>query len=90
MSTERDSETTFEEDSHPNDEVVPYSDDETEDELEDQGPEVEPAQNRVNREVEERRETLRKGNCSGTGDQVPSLSSSPEQWHWLQRMDGPC
>ncbi|KAK1337485.1 hypothetical protein QTO34_002114 [Cnephaeus nilssonii] len=63
MSTERDSETTFEEDSHPNDEVVPYSDDETEDELEDQGPEVEPAQNRVNREVEERRETLRK-DCS--------------------------
>ncbi|XP_036177631.1 phospholipid-transporting ATPase IC isoform X2 [Myotis myotis] len=63
MSTERDSETTFEEDSQPNDEVVPYSDDETEDELEDQGPEVEPTQNRVNREVEERRETLRK-DCS--------------------------
>lgn len=86
MSTERDSETTLEEDSQPNDEVVPYSDDETEDELEDQGPEVEPAQNRVNREVEERRETLKKGNCSGTGDQVSSLSSSHEQWHWLQRM----
>lgn len=81
MTTERDSETTFEEDSQPNDEVVPYSDDETEDELEDQGPEVEPAQNRVNREVEERRETLRKGNHSGTGDQVQSLSSSHEQWH---------
>lgn len=90
MSTERDSETTFEEDSQPNDEVVPYSDDETEDELEDQGPEVEPTQNRVNREVEERRETLRKGNRSGTGDQGPSLSSSHEQWHWLQRTDGPC
>lgn len=67
MSTERDSETTFEEDSQPNDEVVPYSDDETEDELEDQGPEVEPVQNRVNREAEERRrETFRKGTCAGT------------------------
>lgn len=62
MNTERDSETTFEEDSQPNDEVVPYSDDETEDELEDQGPAVEPAQNRVNKEAEERRETFRKGN----------------------------
>ncbi|XP_023386939.1 phospholipid-transporting ATPase IC [Pteropus vampyrus] len=60
MSTERDSETTFEEDSQPNDEVVPYSDDETEDELEDQGPAVEPVQNRVNREAEQRRETFRK------------------------------
>lgn len=60
MNTERDSETTFEGDSQPNDEVVPYSDDETEDELEDQGPAVEPAQNRVNKEAEERRETFRK------------------------------
>ncbi|XP_069885159.1 phospholipid-transporting ATPase IC isoform X1 [Dipodomys merriami] len=60
MSTERDSETTFDEDSQPNDEVVPYSDDETEDELEDQGPAIEPEQNRVNREVEENRETFRK------------------------------
>uniref|UniRef100_A0A8C0R4Z9 Phospholipid-transporting ATPase n=1 Tax=Canis lupus dingo TaxID=286419 RepID=A0A8C0R4Z9_CANLU len=56
----RDSETTFEEDSQPNDEVVPYSDDETEDELEDQGPAVEPEQNRVNREAEEQREPPRK------------------------------
>ncbi|XP_048219503.1 phospholipid-transporting ATPase IC [Perognathus longimembris pacificus] len=60
MSTERDSETTFDEDSQPNDEVVPYSDDETEDELEDQGPATEPEQNRVNREAEENRETFRK------------------------------
>ncbi|XP_019496153.1 PREDICTED: phospholipid-transporting ATPase IC [Hipposideros armiger] len=60
MSTKRDSETTFQEDSQPNDEVVPYSDDETEDELEDQEPEVEPVQNRVNSETEERRETFRK------------------------------
>ncbi|XP_047623020.1 phospholipid-transporting ATPase IC [Phacochoerus africanus] len=60
MNTERDSETTFEEDSQPNDEVVPYSDDETEDELEDQEPAVEPEQNRVNREAEENREPFRK------------------------------
>ncbi|XP_063087633.1 phospholipid-transporting ATPase IC isoform X2 [Cavia porcellus] len=60
MNTERDSETTFEEDSQPNDEVVPYSDDETEDELEDQEPAVEPEQNRVNREVEENRDTIKK------------------------------
>ncbi|XP_048967514.1 LOW QUALITY PROTEIN: phospholipid-transporting ATPase IC [Canis lupus dingo] len=60
MNSERDSETTFEEDSQPNDEVVPYSDDETEDELEDQGPAVEPEQNRVNREAEEQREPPRK------------------------------
>lgn len=62
MNTERDSETTFEEDSQPNDEVVPYSDDETEDELDEQGPAVEPEQNRVNREAEEtRRDTFKKG-----------------------------
>ncbi|ERE82926.1 putative phospholipid-transporting ATPase IC [Cricetulus griseus] len=60
MNTERDSETTFDEDSQPNDEVVPYSDDETEDELEDQGPALEPEQNRINREAEDKRETLRK------------------------------
>ncbi|KAL4838740.1 hypothetical protein H8958_012079 [Nasalis larvatus] len=63
MSTERDSETTFDEDSQPNDEVVPYSDDETEDELDDQGSTVEPEQNRVNREAEENREPFRK-ECS--------------------------
>ncbi|XP_007933742.1 phospholipid-transporting ATPase IC [Orycteropus afer afer] len=60
MTSERDSETTFEEDWQPNDEVVPYSDDETEDELEDQGPAVEPEQNRINREAEENREPFRK------------------------------
>nr|XP_056704162.1 phospholipid-transporting ATPase IC [Euleptes europaea] len=62
MTTERDSETTFDEDSQPNDEEMPYSDDETEDELETQ-PAVEPEQNRINREVEVTRETLRK-DCS--------------------------
>ncbi|XP_054843035.1 phospholipid-transporting ATPase IC [Eublepharis macularius] len=62
MATERDSETTFDEDSQPNDEVMPYSDDETEDELDTQ-PAVEPEQNRINREVEVTRETLRK-DCS--------------------------
>ncbi|XP_066871325.1 phospholipid-transporting ATPase IC isoform X2 [Kogia breviceps] len=60
MNRERDSETTVEEDSQPNDEVVPYSDDETEDELEDQEPAVEPEQNRVNREAEENREPFKK------------------------------
>ncbi|XP_051825539.1 phospholipid-transporting ATPase IC [Antechinus flavipes] len=60
MNRERDSETTIEEDSQPNDEVVPYSDDETEDELEEQEPAVEPEQNRVNREAEENREPVRK------------------------------
>ncbi|XP_068418688.1 phospholipid-transporting ATPase IC [Eschrichtius robustus] len=60
MNTERDSETTFEEDSQPNDEVVPYSDDETEDELEDRERAVEPEQNRVNREAEENREPFKK------------------------------
>ncbi|XP_013910354.1 PREDICTED: phospholipid-transporting ATPase IC [Thamnophis sirtalis] len=62
MNSERDSETTFDEDTQPNDEEVPYSDDETEDDLETQ-PEVEPEQNRFNIEVEATRETLRK-DCS--------------------------
>ncbi|XP_072848990.2 phospholipid-transporting ATPase IC [Pogona vitticeps] len=63
MNLERDSETTFDEDSsQPNDEEVPYSDDETEDEL-DIEPSVEPEQNRINREVEAKQETLRK-DCS--------------------------
>ncbi|XP_072462060.1 phospholipid-transporting ATPase IC [Notamacropus eugenii] len=60
MNRERDSETTIEEDSQPNDEVVPYSDDETEDELEDQEPAVEPEQNRVNKEAEENQEPVRR------------------------------
>ncbi|NXD09484.1 AT8B1 ATPase, partial [Nothocercus nigrocapillus] len=63
MSSERDSETTFDEDSQPNDEVMPYSDDETEDELDSQQPAVEPEQNRINREAEEKRESLKK-DCS--------------------------
>ncbi|XP_028916802.1 phospholipid-transporting ATPase IC [Ornithorhynchus anatinus] len=60
MNSERDLETTFEEDFQPNDEVVPYSDDETEDELEVSEPAEEPEQNRINRATEETRETLRK------------------------------
>lgn len=67
MSTERDSETTFDSESQPNDEVVPYSDDETEDELDEQGPAVEPEQNRVNREAEEKRETFKKGSHRAPG-----------------------
>ncbi|NWY05968.1 AT8B1 ATPase, partial [Nothoprocta ornata] len=63
MSSEQDSETTLDEDSQPNDEVVPYSDDETEDELDDPQPATEPEQNRINREAEETREALKK-DCS--------------------------
>ncbi|XP_006019155.1 phospholipid-transporting ATPase IC isoform X2 [Alligator sinensis] len=63
MNSERDSETTFDEDSQPNDEVMPYSDDETEDELDSQQPAVEPEQNRINREAEESREPVKK-DCS--------------------------
>ncbi|NWX53104.1 AT8B1 ATPase, partial [Steatornis caripensis] len=63
MISERDSETTFDEDSQPNDEVMPYSDDETEDELDSQHPVVEPGQNRINRDTDESREPLRK-DCS--------------------------
>ena len=70
MSTERDSETTFDEDSQPNDEVVPYSDDETEDELDDHEPAVEPQQNRVNKEAEDTREPFKKGNMLESGDQA--------------------
>jgi len=61
MSSERDSETTFDEDSQPNDEVVPYSDDDTEDELDSQQPAIEPVQNRINRGTEESQEPLKKG-----------------------------
>ncbi|NXC73491.1 AT8B1 ATPase, partial [Anhinga anhinga] len=60
MISERDSETTFDEDSQPNDEVMPYSDDETEDELDGQQPAVEPGQNQINRDTEESREPLKK------------------------------
>ncbi|XP_076218212.1 phospholipid-transporting ATPase IC-like isoform X1 [Aptenodytes patagonicus] len=63
MISERDSETTFDEDSQPNDEVMPYSDDETEDELDSRQPEVEPGQNQINRNAEESREPLKK-DCS--------------------------
>ncbi|NXF33768.1 AT8B1 ATPase, partial [Nyctibius bracteatus] len=63
MILERDSETTFDEDSQPNDEVMPYSDDETEDELDGQQPAVEPGQNRINSHTEESREPLKK-DCS--------------------------
>uniref|UniRef100_A0A8C4UBR9 Phospholipid-transporting ATPase n=1 Tax=Falco tinnunculus TaxID=100819 RepID=A0A8C4UBR9_FALTI len=63
MSSERDSETTFDEDYQPNDEDMPYSDDETEDELESQQPLVEPGQNQINRDTEESQEPLKK-DCS--------------------------
>ncbi|CAM5113025.1 unnamed protein product [Eretmochelys imbricata] len=62
MYSDRDSETTFDEDSQPNDEVMPYSDDETEDELESPSA-VELEQNRINREAEESREPVKK-DCS--------------------------
>uniref|UniRef100_A0A8C3J3F9 Phospholipid-transporting ATPase n=1 Tax=Calidris pygmaea TaxID=425635 RepID=A0A8C3J3F9_9CHAR len=63
MISERDSETTFDEDSQPNDEVMPYSDDETEDELDSQQPTIKPGQNQINRGTKESRELLKK-DCS--------------------------
>ncbi|KAJ7420092.1 Phospholipid-transporting ATPase IC [Pitangus sulphuratus] len=63
MISERDSETTFDEDSQPNDEVMPYSDDETEDELDPRQPGAEPGQSQTQRHAEESREPARK-DCS--------------------------
>ncbi|XP_072778427.1 phospholipid-transporting ATPase IC-like isoform X1 [Taeniopygia guttata] len=63
MISERDSETTFEEDSQPNDEVVPYSDDETEDELDRRQPGAEPGPNQTSRDAEESRDPGKK-DCS--------------------------
>ncbi|NXL37155.1 AT8B1 ATPase, partial [Glaucidium brasilianum] len=63
MILERDSETTFDEDSQPNDEVMPYSDDETEDELDSRQPAAEPGQNQSHRDAEESQEPLKK-DCS--------------------------
>lgn len=63
MILERDSETTFEEDSQPNDEVVPYSDDETEDELDGQQPGAEPGLNQTSKDAEESRDPGKK-DCS--------------------------
>nr|DBA23623.1 TPA: hypothetical protein GDO54_014516 [Pyxicephalus adspersus] len=55
-----DYDTTFEEDSQgPNDEVVPYSDDETDDELESPDS-PEPEQNRINKQAEQSREQVPK------------------------------
>lgn len=62
MISERDSETTFEEDSQPNDEVVPYSDDETEDELDGRQPGAEPRLNQTSRDAKESRDPGKKGN----------------------------
>lgn len=62
MISERDSETTFEEDSQPNDEVVPYSDDETEDELDGRQPGAEAAPKQTGRDAEESRDAGKKGN----------------------------
>ncbi|XP_054035263.1 phospholipid-transporting ATPase IC [Dryobates pubescens] len=47
MITERDSETTLDEDSQPNDEEMPYSDDETEEEPESRQPAAAPGQRRA-------------------------------------------
>ncbi|KAF4792715.1 ATPase phospholipid transporting 8B1 [Turdus rufiventris] len=63
MISERDSETTFEEDSQPNDEVVPYSDDETEDELDSRQPGAEPGPNPASRDTEDSRDPGKK-DCS--------------------------
>ncbi|NWH66211.1 AT8B1 ATPase, partial [Geococcyx californianus] len=63
MILERDSETTLDEDSQPNDEVVPYSDDETEDELDSRQPVLEQGQNQINRDTERSHEPLKK-DCS--------------------------
>ncbi|XP_066195241.1 phospholipid-transporting ATPase IC [Sylvia atricapilla] len=63
MISERDSETTFEEDSQPNDEVVPYSDDETEDELDGRQPGAEPGPSQTSRDAEESRDPGKK-DCS--------------------------
>ncbi|NXR22559.1 AT8B1 ATPase, partial [Cinclus mexicanus] len=63
MISERDSETTFEEDSQPNDEVVPYSDDETEDELDSRQPGAELGPNQTSRDTEESRDPGKK-DCS--------------------------
>ncbi|XP_065516781.1 phospholipid-transporting ATPase IC-like [Lathamus discolor] len=63
MISERDSETTFEEYSQPNDEVMPYSDDETEEELDPQQPGAKTGQAQSNRDTRESRDTSRK-DCS--------------------------
>ncbi|XP_071436509.1 phospholipid-transporting ATPase IC isoform X2 [Pithys albifrons albifrons] len=63
MISERDSETTLDEDSQPNDEVMPYSDDEMEDELDSRQPGAEPGQNQSQRGPAESREPGRK-DCS--------------------------
>ncbi|XP_043930717.1 phospholipid-transporting ATPase IC isoform X2 [Protopterus annectens] len=58
--TQRDSELSLDEYSTPNDDDVPYSDDETDDELESPLPHTEPDQNRINREAEDGQETPKK------------------------------
>ncbi|NXP66664.1 AT8B1 ATPase, partial [Chloropsis cyanopogon] len=63
MISERDSETTFEEDSQPNDEVVPYSDDETEDEVDGRQAGAEPGPSHSSRDAEESRDPGKK-ECS--------------------------
>ncbi|XP_078530991.1 phospholipid-transporting ATPase IC isoform X2 [Lissotriton helveticus] len=60
---DRDFDATFDEESQePNDEVMPYSDDETEDEL-DRPESAEPGQNEANTKTEERQKTLTR-DCS--------------------------
>ncbi|XP_009080970.1 PREDICTED: phospholipid-transporting ATPase IC, partial [Acanthisitta chloris] len=60
MISERDSETTLDEDSRPNDEVVPYSDDETEDELDSRQPGAGQGPRQSRRDGAESREPARK------------------------------
>ncbi|XP_054254456.1 phospholipid-transporting ATPase IC [Indicator indicator] len=60
MISERDSETTLDEDSQPNDEEMPYSDDETEEELESRQPAAEPGQRRADGAAQGGGRTLRR------------------------------
>uniref|UniRef100_A0A8C5LWA3 Phospholipid-transporting ATPase n=1 Tax=Leptobrachium leishanense TaxID=445787 RepID=A0A8C5LWA3_9ANUR len=76
MNTDYD--TTFEEDSQmPNDEVMPYSDDETDDEL-DSPQTVEPEQNRINKEAEQTREPLSKEYSWQVQANDPNFFNQPE------------
>ncbi|KAG8456790.1 hypothetical protein GDO86_002538 [Hymenochirus boettgeri] len=76
MDTDYDS--TYEEDSQmPNDEVVPYSDDETDDELESPRSE-EPEQNRINREAEQSHSTLPKETTWQVKANDPNFCDMPE------------
>ncbi|KAM8962280.1 LOW QUALITY PROTEIN: phospholipid-transporting ATPase IC [Pelodytes ibericus] len=73
-----DYDTTFEEDSQmPNDEVMPYSDDETDEELESPAA-LEPEQNRINKEAEQSREPLTKDCSWQVKANDPNFYNQPE------------